>query len=275
VVSPWSTGGWVCSEVFDHTSIVRLIEQRFGVHEPNISPWRRTVCGDLTAAFDFRKARPAVPALPDTAGYAPPDRDRHPDYVPQPPADPSLPEQEPGVRAARPLPYDLAADGRATGGELRIDFANRGRAGATFYVTSAPDDPRSYTVGAGRHLSGTWPVDGDTDVVVHGPNGFLRQFRGAGVDLVARHDADHEELDVALANRGSRSALLTVANAYEGGATTVIRIRPGQRSTLTVETRRHHGWYDISVTSDLDGRYLRRLAGHVETGEPSTSDPAM
>ena len=34
VVSPWSKGGWVCSEVFDHTSIIRFIEQRFGVHEP-------------------------------------------------------------------------------------------------------------------------------------------------------------------------------------------------------------------------------------------------
>jgi phospholipase C len=43
VVSPWSKGGWVCSEVFDHTSIIRFIERRFGVHEPNISPWRRAV----------------------------------------------------------------------------------------------------------------------------------------------------------------------------------------------------------------------------------------
>ena len=46
VVSPWSTGGFVCSEVYDHTSIIRFVEKRFGVHEPNISPWRRAVCGD-------------------------------------------------------------------------------------------------------------------------------------------------------------------------------------------------------------------------------------
>ncbi len=185
-------------QVFDHTSIVQFIEKRFGVHEPNISPWRRAVGGDLTAAFDFGKARPAVPALPDTAGYASPDRDRHPDYVPKPPADPSLPQQEPGVRAARALPYDLAADGRVTGGQLRIDFASRGSAGAHFYVTSVPDDPRSYT-GAGRHLSGTWTVDGYFDVVVHGPNGFLREFRGASVDLIARQDGRHEEVEVVLA----------------------------------------------------------------------------
>jgi len=48
VISPWSVGGWVCSETFDHTSLIRFMETRFGVAEPNITPWRRTVCGDLT-----------------------------------------------------------------------------------------------------------------------------------------------------------------------------------------------------------------------------------
>ena len=52
-VSPWSKGGWVNSQVFYHTSVIRFLEARFGVHEPNISPWRRAVCGDLTSVFDF------------------------------------------------------------------------------------------------------------------------------------------------------------------------------------------------------------------------------
>ena len=43
----------MCSEVFDHTSTLRFLEKRFGVREENISYWRRTVCGDLTSAFDF------------------------------------------------------------------------------------------------------------------------------------------------------------------------------------------------------------------------------
>ena len=53
VVSPWSKGGWVDSQVFDHTSVLQFLERRFGVGEPNISPWRRAVAGDLTSAFDF------------------------------------------------------------------------------------------------------------------------------------------------------------------------------------------------------------------------------
>jgi phospholipase C len=51
LVSPWTVGGRVCSDVLDHTSLIRLLERRFGVTEPNISAWRRQTCGDLTAAL--------------------------------------------------------------------------------------------------------------------------------------------------------------------------------------------------------------------------------
>ncbi len=54
----WKAGGFVCSDVFDHTSLIRFIEARFGVREPNISTWRRQTCGDLTSAFRF-SAQPA------------------------------------------------------------------------------------------------------------------------------------------------------------------------------------------------------------------------
>ena len=53
IVSPWTAGGHVCSEVFDHSSLIRLLEARFGVVEPNITAWRRRTCGDLTSAFRF------------------------------------------------------------------------------------------------------------------------------------------------------------------------------------------------------------------------------
>jgi phospholipase C len=53
IISPWTAGGFVCSEVFDHTSLIRFIEARFGVTEPNISAYRRRTCGDLTSAFRF------------------------------------------------------------------------------------------------------------------------------------------------------------------------------------------------------------------------------
>ena len=53
VISPWSAGGHVCSDVLDHTSLIRVIEKRFGVAEPNISAFRRRTCGDFTGALRF------------------------------------------------------------------------------------------------------------------------------------------------------------------------------------------------------------------------------
>jgi phospholipase C len=45
--------------VLDHTSLIRFVESRFGVREPNISNWRRQTCGDFTSAFRFA-SRPAA-----------------------------------------------------------------------------------------------------------------------------------------------------------------------------------------------------------------------
>ncbi|HEY9290493.1 MAG TPA: alkaline phosphatase family protein [Microlunatus sp.] len=67
VVSPWTVGGWVSSETFDHTSHLRFLERVTGVKEPNISDWRRRTVGDLTSVFRFG-ARKAAPTLPDTMG---------------------------------------------------------------------------------------------------------------------------------------------------------------------------------------------------------------
>ncbi|WP_103352338.1 phosphocholine-specific phospholipase C [Amycolatopsis sp. CA-128772] len=275
VVSPWSKGGWVCSETFDHTSIIRFVERRFGVQEPNISAWRRSVCGDLTSAFDFARTDTAVPALPDTAGYLPPDRERHPDYVPAVPARTVLPKQEPGQRPARALPYDLAADARLAADGLHVTFANQGRAGATFYVATPGGDPRTYTAGAGRSLTATLPVSGGGyDYTVYGPNGFVRRFRGggAGPEVSVRPEGRSGNLQLVLTNSGSTAARLTLTDAY-GRCSTTRLLKPGARVVESVETRRSGNWYDVSIGSDQDPHFLRRVAGHFETGRPSVSDP--
>jgi phospholipase C len=65
IVSPYSRGGLVASDVFDHTSQLRFLERRFGVPVPNLSAWRRETTGDMTSAFDFaRPASDTVPPLP-------------------------------------------------------------------------------------------------------------------------------------------------------------------------------------------------------------------
>ncbi len=68
VVSPFSAGGYLSSEVFDHTSLLRFIETRFGVQVPNLSAWRRSVTGDLTGTLALSQPpRTTVPPLPVTS----------------------------------------------------------------------------------------------------------------------------------------------------------------------------------------------------------------
>jgi phospholipase C len=55
---PWTVGGYVATETFDHSSLIRFLETRFGVAEPNISAWRRATVGDLTSAFQFSHRAP-------------------------------------------------------------------------------------------------------------------------------------------------------------------------------------------------------------------------
>jgi len=42
VVSPWSKGGWVCSEVFDATSLIRFIDDRPGQVDRHIGSTEKT-----------------------------------------------------------------------------------------------------------------------------------------------------------------------------------------------------------------------------------------
>ena len=66
VISPFSRGGKVCSETFDHTSQLRFLEERFGVKAPNISSWRRATVGDLSATLVMDHKDTTVPSLPPT-----------------------------------------------------------------------------------------------------------------------------------------------------------------------------------------------------------------
>lgn len=66
IISPFSRGGFVSSDVFDHTSVLRFLETRFGAEVPNLSAWRRATVGDLTTAFNFKSPDQSIPNLPST-----------------------------------------------------------------------------------------------------------------------------------------------------------------------------------------------------------------
>lgn len=104
IISPWTTGGWVCSESFDHTSVLRFLEKWTGVPEPNISDWRRKTFGDLTSAFRFGGEKAEAPLLPDAVSAL--SRARYESaYLPAPTlpgAEQKPPTQEKGKRKRIP-----------------------------------------------------------------------------------------------------------------------------------------------------------------------------
>ena len=163
VVSPWTRGGWVDSQVFDHTSVIRFLETwtaALGTPAtcPNISAWRRQVCGDLTGAFDFAHPVTACRALPATSTVI---GQSYCDPLPNPvPANNALPAQESGTRPARALPYqpngymdhlEFDANGQIL---IWLEMANQGAqasAAAHFSVYAneyRTGGPWQYTVGA-------------------------------------------------------------------------------------------------------------------------------
>jgi phospholipase C len=100
IVSPWTVGGFVCSELADHTSQLQFLEQITGVQETNISAWRRQTVGNLTSAFRFNQPDLNPPPLPDTQGQY--NLSQFEIATLPMPAQPTtaqqLPQQEPGIR---------------------------------------------------------------------------------------------------------------------------------------------------------------------------------
>ena len=99
LISPFTRGGYVSSETFDHTSILRFLETRFGVEVPNLTAWRRETCGDLTGALNLSGTPDlSVPALPDTWPLLQEALAQSTLPAPQVPAVQFMPRQEVGTR---------------------------------------------------------------------------------------------------------------------------------------------------------------------------------
>jgi phospholipase C len=290
-ISPWSKGGYVNSQVFDHTSVIQFIEKRFGVVEKNISPWRRAVVGDLTSVFNFVNPNdvPAIP--PGTDAYLPPVAELAGGNVNS--FQPALstvivgvPVQEKGIRPARALPYELDVhiSLNAPKGTVRLTFLNTGGATAVFHVRSGnPADPvRFYTVGSGKTLAGTWGVASSYQLSVYGPNGFVRYFNGSSGSNAATLDVrssygspnDPSSIQLTITNVGANDADVSILDAYTGTVSTRHLQHLGTFADgLSLD--HFHGWYDLIVTIAQDPTFKIRLAGHVETGADSFSDPAL
>jgi phospholipase C len=216
IASPWTRGGWVNSQHFDHTSTLmfleRFLQEKYGktVSEENISAWRRAISGDLTSVFrpydpkearlDFLDRDKFVVSIEKARYKEIPSNYRKltTEEIEQinrgPRHSVRMPHQEEGIRLACALPYELYADGIAGADgrsyKIRLSAENQVHgaraAGAPFNVylrnTGRGMMAATYAIKAGDTLTCQYPftlfADAGYAIEVHGPNGFYRSFTG-------------------------------------------------------------------------------------------------
>ena len=290
VISPWSRGGWVNSQVFDHTSLGKLLEKRFGITVPAISPWHRAISGDLTSAFDFSTPNhnpfPELPLVAhSTAVIA--AISRRP--KPQPPDTPQPLFQESGVRRSRALPYELHvhASLNPTTHSPVLNFRNAGQAGVVFHVYDKlhlDRIPRRYTVESGKEISDDWRTvedNGRYDLWVYGPNGFVREYRGAAhsstiaklPDIRLEYNIPNGAVQLVAANHSNQRITLELrTNAYGSSAPQIIELPPKGMRSVSRSVIASSNWYDVSVSGDT---FEQRFSGRMESGQHGYTDPAI
>ena len=310
VASPWTRGGFVNSQVFDHTSNLQFLERFLGhklkkqITTDNITSWRRTVCGDLTSIFrPWNGEKIPMPASVNKTAFM---ESVHKARFKNPPANfriltagevkqitagaasSAMPQQEPGIRPSCAIPYELYADAALTPDRkslsLQLQAGNtlfgRQAAGAPFNAYTKTMANRSYAVVAGDRLTDEWVLDhfpgGKYALSVYGPNGFFREFTG---------DAQDPQLDIAFGY--DKKGALVIQFTAKAACTihiqdrsykekpAVVRLVKGGKQSLNLPLTKSYGWYDLSITVEGAPHFERRYAGHVETGSTAFTDPLM
>ncbi|HEY4065046.1 MAG TPA: phospholipase C, phosphocholine-specific [Puia sp.] len=255
IASPWSRGGKVCSQVFDHTSTLQFLEtflnKKFNknIRMDNISEWRRTICGDLTAVFSPFEEKPLekLPFLSrqkhfeaiynakfkeEPSGYRPITHAEIVKWQEQPGTINLMSPQEAGIRRSPSLPYELYVDGKYDTEHKQLTLAmeagtglwGKKAAGAPFTVyapgkytdATGSDTGRqwSFAVKAGDRITYDWPLDAFADhryhLRVYGPNGYYRELKGAGNDPLPVIDCLYERN--ALTQKATGNVLLRIVN---------------------------------------------------------------
>jgi phospholipase C len=284
VCSPWTRGGFVDSNRYDHTSMLRFLETWTGVHAPNITAWRRSVTGDLTAAFDFTSPDFSVPTLPDTVPLiTQSDAEKSFPAVTAPAEGAQvMPAQESGTRPHRPSQITPHADVTVnrSAHTVTATMSNAGPVGVSLLVF--PDkyltaSATPFTVVSGTNKTYTWTAAKKNKYgyafSIYGPDGFVRSFAGDIVGASATTGqiprvtgtpvtGSAPSLQLTLANDGTTAVTYTLTvNDYAGTTQTVTVGANGPASvTWPVDP---NGYHDVIITANTSDGFTRRYAGRI------------
>jgi phospholipase C len=283
ICSPWTRGGFVDSNTYNHTSMLQFLETWTGARALNITDWRRSISGDLTAAFDFENPDFSIPNLPDTVPLiTQSDAEKAFPRVATPPeGQQTFPVQEAGTRPHRPAENMTLADVIVDrpSGLVTAELSVRGKVGVSLAVypdNFVPQTATQFTVTRGHKQKYTWDTTatgGNYAFSVYGPDGFLTSFAGAVVpasqakgkvpNVTARQRDGHKgTLVLTLENDGHEQVTYSlVPNDYSGQPQSV-GVSRGHKQTIDWPANAD-GYYDVTITADSGDGFLRRYAGRI------------
>ncbi|MDQ1855954.1 phosphocholine-specific phospholipase C [Chryseobacterium sp. WLY505] len=284
IASPWTKGGFVNSEVSDHTSVLQFLEKfimkkfKKDVHVENISDWRRAVCGDLTSAFNSSSIKAPQMDYLNQKDYAKTINAAKNKPVPNLKwysenelKDNLLDIQERGLKPSNPLPYHFHVN--LEGDHIKMTNLKENGVPLLVYDRTQFDSNNyhfSYALYSKQNLS--HPVhSGAYDYEIFGPNGFFRKFQGSispEIEIILENITAKSQVELIIRNHKKKNFSINLEDLYTKNKKTISVQKPEEKIMINLD--QFKGWYDLKITLN---EHLWHFAGRIETGKVSVSDP--
>jgi len=284
IASPWTKGGFVNSEVSDHTSVLQFLEKfvqkkyKKNVKIDNISDWRRAVCGDLTSAFNSSSVKIPQMDYLNQKDYAKTINSAKKKPVPNLKwyaenelNDQLLEIQERGLKPSNSLPYHYEVN-LGDGAIKMTNFAEVGVPLLIYDRTQFNSDKYyfSYALYAKKELSHAVNT-GKYEFEVFGPNGFYRSFKGEKtpeLEISLKNNSSKNEVELAFKKSGQNNITLTIEDFYLKTQKKISLTKAEEKILFSLDKMK--GWYDLKISTDQN---IWHFSGRIESGKPTVSDP--
>ncbi|MBO9692387.1 phosphocholine-specific phospholipase C [Chryseobacterium sp.] len=284
IASPWTKGGFVNSEVSDHTSVLQFLEKfimkKFNkdVHVDNISDWRRAICGDLTSAFNSSSVKAPQMDYLNQKDYAKTINAAKNKPVPNLKwySENELNEnlldiQERGLKPSNPLPYQFHVN--LEGGHIKMTNLKENGVPLLIYDRTQFDHNKyhfSYALYSKQTLSHA-VHSGAYDYEIFGPNGFFRKFKGDNIpetEIILTNIPLKNQVELTIRTHKNKNLSISLEDLYRKTQKSISVQKTEEK--IIIDLDKYKGWYDLKLTFN---NHLWHFSGRIETGKVSVSDP--
>jgi len=315
IASPWTKGGWVNSEVFDHTSSLQFMEHfiqkkfKKEVFEDNITDWRRLVCGNLTSVFrpipdvkrpdlEFVARNSYVERIFSSKNKILPGNfsqislDSLSVFQNNIKRTVGLGIQEKGTKPSCAIPYDIDVNLEMNSDRIQVVFEIAGKlpktknVGVPFQVIShtsfgsTQEKGRvwNFAVRAGEPLRYEWMLADFNE------ERYLLEVHGPnGFYRIFQGPLKSNISDIRVKSKNPVSGFimeilnpkLNLKISDPSYGYPSKQVKAHKSEKLNWALDKSSGWYDFEITSEDDPDFYFRYAGHMENGKASISDPLM